>query len=47
MAREIAKEINEMLDQMNDQGTTEGSPRWMGIAVVGLAILSLVGVGLA
>ncbi len=36
-----------MLDQMNDQGTTEGSPRWMGIAVVGLAILSLVGVGLA
>jgi len=47
IAREIAKEINEMLDQMNDQGTTEGSPRWMGIAVVGLAILSLVGVGLA
>ena len=33
--------------KMNDQGTTEGSPRWMGIAVVGLAILSLVGVGLA
>jgi chromosome segregation ATPase len=36
-----------MLDQMNDQGTSEGSPRWMGIAVVGLAILSLIGVGLA
>ena len=27
--------------------TTEGSPRWMGLAVVGLAILSLVGVGMA
>src|SRR6266481_3112978 len=26
---------------------TEGTPRWMGMAVVGLAILSLVGVGLA
>jgi small-conductance mechanosensitive channel len=26
---------------------TEGSPRWMGLAVVGLAILSLVGVGMA
>jgi hypothetical protein len=36
-----------MDDQANYQGTTEGSPRWMGIAVVGLAILSLVGVGLA
>ncbi len=37
-----------MLEQPNDQmTTTEGSPRWMGIAVVGLAILSLVGVGLA
>ena len=36
-----------MVEQTNDQGTTEGSPRWMGIAVVGLAILSLVGVGLA
>jgi hypothetical protein len=37
-----------MEDHTNDQETTtEGSPRWMGIAVVGLAILSLVGVGLA
>ena len=36
-----------MLEQPNDQITTEGSPRWMGIAVVGLAILSLVGVGMA
>src|SRR6202167_4050132 len=36
-----------MDEQSNYQGTTEGSPRWMGIAVVGLAILSLVGVGLA
>ena len=36
-----------MDEQANYQATTEGSPRWMGIAVVGLAILSLVGVGLA
>ena len=36
-----------MDENMNYQETTEGSPRWMGIAVVGLAILSLVGVGLA
>ena len=36
-----------MDEQANYQGTPEGSPRWMGIAVVGLAILSLVGVGLA
>jgi len=36
-----------MDEQANYQGTTEGSPRWMGIAVAGLAILSLVGVGLA
>jgi type II secretory pathway pseudopilin PulG len=36
-----------MEDHSNYQETTEGSPRWMGIAVVALAILSLVGVGLA
>jgi hypothetical protein len=36
-----------MEDQAKYQGTTEGTPRWMGMAVVGLAILSLVGVGLA
>lgn len=36
-----------MNEQMNYPETTEGSPRWMGIAVVGLAILSLVGIGLA
>ena len=37
-----------MEDQSNyHETTTEGSPRWMGIAVVGLAILSLVGVGMA
>src|SRR5271165_4790204 len=46
-AREIAKEIMTMLEQQNDQMTTEGSPRWMGIAVVGLAILSAIGVGMA
>src|ERR1700675_3615201 len=36
-----------MDEHTNYQESTEGSPRWMGIAVVGLAILSLVGVGLA
>jgi len=40
-----------MDDQQNYQEPnyqeTEGAPRWMGMAVVGLAILSLVGVGLA
>jgi hypothetical protein len=36
-----------MEDQSNYQEPMEGSPRWMGMAVVGLAILSLVGVGLA
>jgi len=36
-----------MDEQVNYQEASEGSPRWMGIAVVGLAILSLVGVGLA
>jgi hypothetical protein len=36
-----------MLEQENGQMTSEGSPRWMGIAVVGLAILSVAGVGLA
>jgi len=36
-----------MLEQENGQMTSEGSPRWMGLAVVGLAILSVVGVGLA
>ena len=36
-----------MDEQVNYQEASEGSPRWMGMAVVGLAILSLVGVGLA
>jgi small-conductance mechanosensitive channel len=36
-----------MDEETNYHVPTEGSPRWMGIAVVGLAILSLVGVGLA
>src|ERR1700681_886804 len=36
-----------MDEHTNYQENTEGSPRWMGIAVVGLAILSLDGVGLA
>ena len=31
----------------NLQATTESSPRWMGLAIVGLAVLSLIGVGLA
>lgn len=34
-------------EQENYQATTEGIPRWMGLAVVGLAVLSLVGVGMA
>ena len=34
-------------ERENFQPTTEGSPRWMGLAVVGLAVLSLIGVGLA
>jgi small-conductance mechanosensitive channel len=29
------------------QPATEGAPRWMGLAIVGLAVLSLVGVGMA
>ncbi len=35
------------MDEQANYQMSEGSPRWMGIAVVGLAILSLVGVGLA
>ena len=31
----------------NTQTVTDGAPRWMGLAVVGLAVLSLVGVGMA
>jgi hypothetical protein len=31
----------------NNQMTTEGAPRWMGLAVVALGILSLVGIGMA
>jgi small-conductance mechanosensitive channel len=34
-------------DQDNYQATTEGAPRWMGLAVVALAVLSLAGLGLA
>ena len=34
-------------DQENYQATTEGTPRWMGLAVVGLAVLSMVGIGMA
>jgi small-conductance mechanosensitive channel len=34
-------------DLDNMQPATEGTPRWMGLAVVGLAVLSLVGVGMA
>jgi small-conductance mechanosensitive channel len=47
-AREIAKgDIKMFEERENDQAMTEGAPRWMGLAVVGLAILSLVGVGMA
>jgi hypothetical protein len=36
-------------ERENSESTTptEGSPRWMGLAVVGLAVVSLVGVGMA
>src|ERR1700704_6618412 len=34
-------------DLDNIQPATEGTPRWMGLAVIGLAVLSLVGVGMA
>jgi chromosome segregation ATPase len=36
-----------MDEQANYQGMTEGSPRWMAIAVATLAILSIVGIGMA
>ncbi len=36
-----------MSENQNEHFTTEGSPRWLGMAVVGLAILSAVGVGMA
>ena len=34
-------------ERENLQSTREGSPRWMGLAMVGLAVISLMGVGLA
>jgi chromosome segregation ATPase len=34
-------------ERENFQSATEGAPRWMGLAVVGLAVLSLIGVGMA
>ena len=34
-------------ERENYQTTTEGTPRWMGLAVVGLAVLSLAGIGMA
>jgi chromosome segregation ATPase len=34
-------------DHDNMQLGTEGAPRWMGLAIAGLAVLSLVGVGMA
>ena len=34
-------------DHDNYQPATEGAPRWMGLAVVALGVLSLVGVGMA
>src|ERR1039458_2689657 len=34
-------------ERENFQSTREGSPRWMGLAMVGLAVISLMGVGLA
>ncbi len=34
-------------ERENYQASTEGAPRWMGLAIVALAVLSLVGVGMA
>jgi chromosome segregation ATPase len=34
-------------DRENFQAVTEGTPRWMSIAVIALAVISLVGVGMA
>jgi small-conductance mechanosensitive channel len=46
-AREKAKE-NTMREELeNFQPATEGAPRWMGLAVAALAIISLAGVGMA
>jgi hypothetical protein len=36
-----------MLEGQDNHQMTEGSPRWVGIAVAGLAILSIAGVGMA
>ena len=35
------------MDERENFQVTEGSPRWMGMAVIGLTILSLVGVAMA
>jgi chromosome segregation ATPase len=34
-------------ERENSQSAVQGSPRWLGLAIVGLAVLSLIGVGLA
>jgi len=46
-ARAVEKETTMTEERENFQSTGEGSPRWIGLAVVGLAVLSLIGVGLA
>src|SRR5579862_4823866 len=46
-ARDTAKETTMSEEREFGGSTTEGSPRWMGIAVVALALLSMVGVGMA
>jgi small-conductance mechanosensitive channel len=43
----MQKENTMLGEHENMQPATEGAPRWMGLAVVGLAVLSLVGVGMA
>jgi hypothetical protein len=41
------KETTMSEERENFQTVTEGSPRWMGIAVIALAVISLMGVGMA
>ena len=41
------KETTMFEEKENHQTVTEGTPRWMGLATAGLAIISLAGIGLA
>src|SRR5450756_917906 len=47
MREKLHKEATMSEERENFEPTTEGTPRWMGLAVVALAVLSMVGVGMA